>query len=468
MKASDSPVRQLRISTVRQLSLRFSLLFAVMIALFSAGIIVLLRSGVRQQQNRELISAARTIAEALKDGRVQEIDADLPYYITFSVYQSGSQEVIATNDPFLPMLPVTPRRAERYTAKQYFIDGDLNILYYAILVHAGEAYVIQTALNMDSDTSESIISGVPSILAVVTVPLLLLSYIAVFFMTKHTMRSVRAMTDAAKNISGSNLTDRLPVTDRGDDFDVLAKTLNDLLSRLQTDFERERRFTADVSHELKTPLAVILGHANLLRRWGKHEPDRLEKSLSALIREAHSMEAIIENLLQMTRLENGHIRIHKTPVPVAEFFTRLIDSTQSYAPNVSFTESIGVPTLYTDEALLHQVCTIIISNSVKFAGETAHIELSIRPLLEAERLPDAPASESACIISISDNGPGIAQDILPHIFERFYRGDAAHTRGAGGAGLGLSIAASIMQALGGSIHAGNTQDKGTCIMLQLP
>lgn len=246
MKASDSPVRKLRISTVRQLSMRFSLLFAVMIALFSAGIIVLLRSGVRQQQNRELISAARIIAEA------------------------------------------------------------------------------------------------------------------------------------------------------------------------------------------------------------------------------HSMEAIIENLLQMTRLENGRVEIHKTPIAVAEFFKRLIDSTQSYAPNVSFTESIGLPTIYTDEALLHQVCTIIISNSVKFAGEYTHIELSVQPLLEAERLPDAPASEGAYIISISDNGPGIAQDILLHIFERFYRGDAAHTRGTGGAGLGLSIAASIVHALGGSISAVNTQNTGACIMLQLP
>ena len=94
MQASDSPVRKLRISTVRQLSMYFSLLFAVMIALFSAGIIVLLRSGVRQQQNRELISAARTIAEALKDGRVQEIDADLPYYITFSVYQRDRKSVV--------------------------------------------------------------------------------------------------------------------------------------------------------------------------------------------------------------------------------------------------------------------------------------------------------------------------------------------------------------------------------------
>ena len=468
MKASDSPVRKLRISTVRQLSLRFSLLFAVMIALFSAGIILLLRSGIRQQQNRELISAAQAIAEALRNERIQDIDADLPYYITFSVYKSGSQDVIATNDPFLPLLPLTPRRAERYTAKHYFIDGDLNILYYAELVHAEHDYGIQTALNMDSDTAESIISGLPNILAALTVPLLFFSYIAVFFMTKRTMRSVRTITDAAKKISGSNLTERLPVTGKGDEFDELAKTFNALLSRLQTDFERERRFTADVSHELKTPLAVILGHANLLRRWGKNDPDRLEKSLSALIREAHTMEAIIKNLLQITRLENGHIQVHKTSIDTAQFFRRLIGNTQSYAPNASFTEHIGMKTVSTDEELLYQVCTIIISNSIKFAGETAHIELSVQPTVEMDSLPDAPAPESACSISITDNGPGIEQSILPHIFERFYRGDAAHTRGAGGAGLGLSIAASIVHALGGSISAENNQDTGVCIILQLP
>ena len=468
MKMPDISVRTLRISTVRQLSLRFSLLFAVMIALFSAGIILLLRSGVRHQQNRELISAAQAIAEALRDERIQDIDADLPYYLTFSVYKSGSQEVIATNDPFLPLLPLTPHGAKRYTAQHYFIDGDLNILYYAELVHAEHDYGIQTALNMDSDTAESIISGLPNILAALTVPLLFVSYIAVFFMTKRTMRSVRTITDAAKKISGSNLTERLPVTGKGDEFDALAKTFNDLLSRLQTDFERERRFTADVSHELKTPLAVILGHANLLRRWGKNDPAQLEKSLSALIREAHSMEAIIKNLLQITRLENGQIQIHKTAIDAAQFFRRLIGSTQSYAPNANFTKHIGMATISTDEELLYQVCTIVISNSIKFAGETAHIELAIRPVLKMDSFPDAPAPESACSISITDNGPGIEQEVLPHIFERFYRGDAAHTRGAGGAGLGLSIAASIMQTLGGSMSAENNQDTGACIILRLP
>lgn len=217
--------------------------------------------------------------------------------------------------------------------------------------------------------------------------------------------------EVLRRIRKTSHTPVIMLTARGDTFDkvsgldsgaddYLAKPfeIEELLARMRADFERERRFTADVSHELKTPLAVILGHANLLRRWGKHDPDRLEKSLSALIREAHSMEAIIGNLLQMTRLENGRVPLDKTSVAAAEFFNRLIDGTHSYAPHVSFTEHIEVPALYTDEELLYQACTAVISNSVKFAGENAHIELSIRPVLEADSLPDTSAAGSACII----------------------------------------------------------------------
>ena len=245
---------------------------------------------------------------------------------------------------------------------------------------------------------------------------------------------------------------------KGDDFDVLANTFNDLLSRLQTDFERERQFTADVSHELKTPLAVILGHANLLRRWGKNDPDRLESSLASLIREAHSMESIIGNLLQMTRIENGFIPIHEKRIVVSEMFDRLIEDTEIYAPRVTFSKYINIETIYTDGALLHQACTIVISNSVKFAGESAHIELSAEYTHGSE----------VCAVSISDDGPGIAQDALPHIFERFYRADESHTRSVEGAGLGLSIVSSIMRAIGGSVRAENNREKGVRIVLLLP
>lgn len=239
---------------------------------------------------------------------------------------------------------------------------------------------------------------------------------------------------------------------------MLAKVLNDLLSRLQIDFERERRFTADVSHELKTPLAVILGHANLLRRWGKDDPVQLEKSLAALTREAHAMEAIISNLLHITRLENGCVPIHKKEVHTAAFFERLISNTAVYAPGIRFTQQLGIDTVYTDEDLLAQACTIVISNSVKFTAGTAHIELAA----------SSGNDPRTCCVELSDDGPGIEAAALPHVFEHFYRGDAAHTRSAGGAGLGLPIVKSIMEALGGSVQAESTPGIGTRITLTFP
>ena len=435
---------------------------------------------IRNQQNRELTAAAETVAASLRNGQIREIDGELPYYITYAVYDSASKEITATNDPFLPALPVTPHRAERYTAKQYFSDGDWNILYYATAVsgmdagnNAGAAsgtetadstdtaaangYVIQTALNMDADTAEAILSGLPRMLALIGIPLLFISYGAAFFISGRTMRAVRTMTKAAQKIGAANLGERLPVTNKRDDFDELAKTFNGLLSRLQTDFERERQFTADVSHELKTPLAVILGHANLIRRWGKDEPNRLEQSLAALIREAHSMQSIIENLLRIARFENGSTAINLAPLSLPALFERLMDDTKAYAPNVTFDTHIEVQTVRTDAELLHQACTIIISNSVKFAGEHSHITLS-----------SYASGDSTVRISVADNGPGIGEEALPHIFERFYRADAAHVRSAGGAGLGLSIVKSIMHALGGSVYAESGDGKGTVIVMQLP
>jgi len=313
----------------------------------------------------------------------------------------------------LPALSVTSKNPERYTAKNYFSGGDLNILYYAQYSDVSGGIIVQTALNMDSDTAESIISDIPYILIAVSFPLLLISYIAAFFISERTMKIVRSMTEAVKKISVSNLGETLPVTDTKDDFDILAKTFNDLLFRLQADFERERQFTADVSHELKTPLAVMLRHANLLRRWEKNNPEQLEKSVSAL-------------------------------------FGRLIKDTKIYDPDVT--------TVYADRELLCQACTAIISNSVRFAGKSSHIELSAVQS----------AKPDFCEISIADNGPCIAPESLPHIFDRFFRADEAHTRETGGAGLGLSIVKSIADALGGSGRAQNSAESGAIIVLSIP
>jgi len=248
------------------------------------------------------------------------------------------------------------------------------------------------------------------------------------------------------------------VTGTGDELDTLASTFNDLFSRLKADFDRERQFTSNVSHELKTPLAVILGHANLLRRWGKNDSVQLEKSINALITESHSMEAIITNLLLLSRLETGAEKLSMAPVLVKPLLNRLADDTRVWSPQTVFTfDKVPATTgVQAEEELLYQTFTIIVSNSIKFTPSPAHITI------EAHR------DGNMSVITFTDDGPGIEPEILPHIFERFYRGDPSHNRNAGGSGLGLAIAKVIMNVMQGSISAGNAPGAGAVLSLTLP
>lgn len=476
--------RKFRAQAVKVLAFRFSILLAALIAAFSLSLIFILRFRIQVRQNRELINALNLIYDAIKiqDAKSGEISydfrnagkAELPYYITYTIYGGENGTVFATNDPFLPLLPATKKRALRHHEENYFSDGDLNILYYAkefenysadfekpsalsaLSDSSYRTFVVETALNIDTDESLLLVFDLPKIMLASLFPLLLLSYFASLLIAKRVMKSVREMTEKAMKISGTDLESRLPLSGRGDEFDALAQSFNDLISRLQQDLKREKQFTSDVSHELGTPLAVILGQANLIRRWGKDEPVQFEKSLDSLIAEAKSMEDIINNLLAISRMENGRLKITKTQVDVSSVFYRVAENTKSWAEEAVFEIHISEPYVSADESLLYEACTIIVSNSVKFAGGNARISLSS-------------FSEDGFIkIRIADNGPGFSSETLPHVFERFFRGDEAHSRSAGGSGLGLSIVKSIMNVFEGEANASNGETGGAVVTLLFP
>lgn len=456
------------LSVAAYLALRFSLLITIIILVLSFAIVLLLRSNIRVQQNRELLFAMERISSSFSDMMSQDaentgeilLNDELPYYILFSVYRGGSSVVFKTDDPFLPKLPVTNGRVVRYRSKNYFIDGDLNILYCAkqYKTDDGELFTVEAALNMDRDTSEQLLSGLPRLMLILFFPLLLVSFRAALLITRRTLKPVKEMIGMAQKISSANLCQRLPVTGTGDELDTLASTFNDLFSRLKADFDRERQFTSNVSHELKTPLAVILGHANLIRRWGKNDSVQLDKSINALITESHSMEAIITNMLLLSRLEDGAEKLSMTDVPVKPLLDRLADDTRVWSPQTVFAFD-GVPDIAVvsaDEELLYQTFTIVVSNSIKFTPSPARIAVEVR----SEGL--------LSVITFTDNGPGIEPEILPHVFERFYRGDPSHNRNAGGSGLGLAVAKVIMDVMHGSISAGNAPGYGAAMSLTLP
>ncbi|MBQ3800984.1 MAG: HAMP domain-containing histidine kinase [Treponema sp.] len=453
-------------SASTKLSLRFMLLLSAAVLSLSLVFTGLLRSFVRQEQSADLIKAAEEIRANMEKGSDGFF---MPYYITYAVWEWGTLDAVHTNDPFLPHLPLTDGSAKLYLQKDFFIDGDLNILYYAsdCILSDGKGYQIETAMNMDSDTSSLLLKGVPSTLARIVIPVLILSFLVSLIITRNTMRPVVRMTERARRIGSENLGETLPVRHKAqamDENDALAATFNDLFARLKADFDREKAFTSDVSHELRTPVAVILGQAKLLLRWGKDDRAQTEKSLSMIIKETHSMESTIENLLQMSRLESGRQLPKSEQFSVADLLSQIAEETRSLAEEASV--SVDCPpelVLRSDRELLHQALTVVTSNSVKFcraAGREPAITLGAAE--EGERL----------VIRAGDNGPGFSPEVLPHVFERFYRGDGAHNRKAGGSGLGLSIAQVIVTVLGGRISAGNREDgggiQGAVMTMELP
>jgi two-component system, OmpR family, sensor histidine kinase ArlS len=435
-------------SLAKRIALKFSLVLASFILVLSLFLLTLLRQNVRRRESAELTAAAAQIGKLSLTGQdystmsLSDLQG-IPYYLTYTVYNAATAQILATNDPFIPVLPLTEGKVARYTRKSYYSDGDLNVLYCARVFHPAGTIAVQTVLNMDQDTAEQLLEYVPGTLAFIFIPLLILSYAASFLIARQALRPVSRMTNSAEEISSSNLDTCLPVTHRGDELDILAAAFNTLFRRLKSDFDRERAFTANVSHELKTPLAVILGQANLIRRWGKNDQARLEKSVTSLITEAHSMQAIISNLLQLSRLETGMVKPVKENLVPAELYTRLVEDTRVWSPETVFAWNSPDNTIVVsaDRELLYQAWTIIVSNSIKFSPEPACISITIEESMGWVK------------ISFTDSGPGFLPEVIPHVFERFYRGDPAHARDCGGSGLGLSIAQQIMHVLGGTITA---------------
>lgn len=447
------------------IALKFSVFLAVFVLLLSLSLIFIVTKQVRNREERILSNSISTLKNMIENGRQEDLLKNeitkIPYFISWTIAEYDTLEIIYSNDPFIPVMDDTGGKAVHYTQKDYYTDGDLNIMYVSS-VSSDQKYLFQASMNMDQDSIEKFLSYLPVSLLIIFLPLLILSFFAAYLISKNTMKPISKITSAARGISSSNLESSLPVTKKDNELNLLAKTFNDLFDRLKADFEKERAFTSNVSHELKTPVAVIQGHANLLQRWGKDDPSQLEKSLAAISKETKTMSSIITNLLQLTHLENKDVKLSPSSFTISSLITRITEDVASYSPATTIITDLTSKndiTITTDLELLHQVCTVITQNSVKFCTEHP---CTIKIHVESN-------SQNATI-TFTDNGPGINPQVLPHIFHRFYRGDESHNRKAGGSGLGLSIAKEIMNVLGGSISAKSTDDgqTGAIFSLSIP
>lgn len=263
--------------------------------------------------------------------------------------------------------------------------------------------------------------------------------------------------DTLNNITEDDLGQRIVIGDEREELRGLAEAINAMLDRLDAAYRSQLRFVSDASHELRTPIAVIQGYANMLDRWGKRDTDTLQESIDAIKTEAGGMQDLVEQLLFLARSDNRSIVLSVTTVNTYALADEVLRETQMIDPNHEFaarlTEGLQVRG---DIQLLKQALRIFVDNAIKYTPNGGKITLS------------TVSEDNWAKISVSDTGIGIPAKDLERVFDRFFRSDESRTRGTGGTGLGLSIAKWIIDRHGGFVEIVSREDFGTKVTIGLP
>ena len=277
------------------------------------------------------------------------------------------------------------------------------------------------------------------------------------WLSRQALRPVAAMTAAAQRISISNLSTRLPTRESGDELENLARTWNIMLDRLESAVRTLSQFAADASHELRTPLAVIRTSAELALRRAR-EPEAYRQSLSEIASETERMTQLVENLLFLARGDSGAVEMPREPMDLRLLMEEVIGEIRTLAAARGISPTTSFPAqgamVCGNRDALRRLFLVLLDNAIKFAPEGGEVTVSLTK------------TGDGWIASVGDNGPGIAPEDLPHIFERFYR--SSHPHVDVGHGLGLSLAASIAAAHSISIQVENSPDLGSRFYLHFP
>jgi heavy metal sensor kinase len=291
-------------------------------------------------------------------------------------------------------------------------------------------------------------------------PLLLLAAAAGgYWLSRRALSPVDALVTSAREVSGTKLDSRLQKLETGDELQRLSDTLNEMLDRIESAFLRITEFTADASHELRTPVSLIRTEAELALRRSRGEAEYKE-SLRHILLEAERTTALIEQLLSLARADSGRETLHLQPVDLRQTLHSVVDGWQQVATlrDLELSAKLDVPDFFVlgDETLLRRLLDILLDNAFKYTSAPGSVRLSL-----------APRGESA-VITVQDSGVGIAEEEQSKIFERFYRVDKARSRAQGGAGLGLAIAQWIVTQHNGSITVESHSGDGATFRVELP
>jgi heavy metal sensor kinase len=452
-----------------QLTAWYLALFSVLFVLFALFLYQVLARSLRNQLDAELLSEADT-AVALFQDEMAESNGDAvaaSHDAMTNMRTSGSHAAVLFEGRVLSSnAPVTSAELTAILAQAVDAHGRILLLKGVgshgehAAVHSlrlgGRTFLLISAAPLDRIAHE--LATVRSALWVAMPLLVALAALGGYLLASRRLAPVGWMAEQARQISGRSLHKRLEIGNAAEELTVLAESFNELLTRLDQSFEGMKRFVADASHELRTPIAIIRGEADVALSQDR-SPLEYRAALATILDESRRISRLVDDLLNLARADAGHVRLRLSNFYLNDLLAECCRSVQSLARarGIELTCAASSDlTFHGDEELLRRLVVNLLDNAIRYTPEGGKVSAAL-------------ACDGGNLrLTVADTGSGIPPEAVPHVFERFFRADKARSRQDGGFGLGLAIVKWIAESHRGAVDLATAPGNGTTFTVTLP
>jgi signal transduction histidine kinase len=342
-------------------------------------------------------------------------------------------------------------------AEVNFINGHYFILCGKELKVQGK-YLGQLSIAKDITYDQKMFMSMVQSLTIASILVIIIISGIIAFYIQHSLQPLRQISQMTAIIKAENLgATQIVLSNAPSEVKELAKTVNMMLSRLSEAWEKEKQFTSDISHELRTSLTIVSGYLQSVLRRRKNLTETQIEALETATSEAENTIHILQDLLDLARADSGYLRFDLKPCIIDNFVTELVEMASKNSSRIINLEVESEPiTAKADHKYLRQVLLNLIDNATKYSDFDTEITLRLK------------STQNQAIIQVCDRGYGITLQHQARIFDRFYRVDEARTRSTGGTGLGLSIVKTFIERMGGSVIVSSRIGEGSIFTVILP
>ncbi len=443
-----------KISVKLKITLWITLLMTILFLFLVAFTLFISRTVVLSSTRQQLISTTRNSV-----GNISFSQGKLSTTEGFSFYQNGVSILVYSQAESLlaGQLPVS------FTAKEPFQNGQVrtvegaNISYVVLdlwLPSSWEEGVWVRGL-MEVPRNEQTTENLMKIAAIALPVFILLTAVGGYLLVRRAFRPLEQINATAQAMGeAKDLSRRIGLPPGRDEFSRLAQTFDQLFARLERSFEAEKQFTADASHELRTPVSIIKGACEYGLKYDE-TPEERQETLEMIARQAEKMAQLIAQLLSMTRLDQGTEKVRLEPVDLGALVEGLIREQGYEGDKLFLSVSPGVQ-VRGDGALLSRLTENLVENALKYGKPGGHVWVTVKSQGEEG------------ILEVRDDGIGIPKDQQEKIWQRFYQVDPSRSDESNGVGLGLSMVRQIAQLHGGTVTLDSVEGSGSTFVLHLP